>query len=73
MKRFFLKQESRLIEEFVQEFKRIARDSSYEEHLLIEEFKWSINRAIRRKLIETKMQPSSIEQWFKRTIILDYN
>ena len=34
-----IKQEERIMEEFVQDFKRTARGSSYERHLLIEEFK----------------------------------
>ena len=43
-----------MIEEFVQDFKRIARGSSYEEHPLIEEFKWGMNGSIRRKLMEAE-------------------
>jgi len=68
-----IEQEGRTIEEFVQDFKKTVRGSSYEGHLLIEEFKWSMNRSIRRKLMEAKNQPGSIEQWFKRAIALDYN
>ena len=34
-----LEQEERTMEEFVQEFKRAARESRYKERLLIEEFK----------------------------------
>jgi len=34
------------MEEFVQEFKRAARESSYKEQLLIEEFKRGINKNI---------------------------
>ena len=34
-----IEQGSRMIEDFVQDFKRIVRESSYEECLLIEEFK----------------------------------
>jgi len=32
-----------------------------------------MNRSIRRKLMKAKNQPGSIEQWFKRIIILDHN
>jgi len=46
----------------VQDFKRIARGSGYEEHPLIEEFKREMNRAIRRKLMEAENQPGFIEQ-----------
>ena len=41
-----LEQGERLIEEFVQIFKRIARGSGYKERPLIEEFKREINRGI---------------------------
>jgi len=47
-----IEQGERMIEEFVQDFKRTARGSGYEGHLLIEEFKWGMNRSIRRKLME---------------------
>ena len=50
------------MKDFVQNFKRTARGSGYERHPLIEEFKWSMNRSIRRKLIETENQSGSIEQ-----------
>ena len=68
-----IEQGDRTIEEFVQNFKRVVRESSYEEHPLIEEFKWGMNGAIRQKLMEAENQPGSIEQWFKRTITLDRN
>ena len=42
------------MEEFVQEFQRAARSSSYEERLLVEEFKKGINRIIRRRLMEAE-------------------
>jgi len=56
-----LEQGERTIEEFVQEFKRAARESGYEGRPLVEEFKRGMNRAIRRKLMEAENQPSSIE------------
>ena len=68
-----IKQGGRTIEEFVQDFKRTARESGYEGYSLIEEFKWGMNGSIRRKLMEAENQPSSIKQWFKRAIILDCN
>jgi len=37
----------------------------------VEEFKWEINRVIRRKLMETKKSPRSIEQWYERVVNLD--
>ena len=56
-----IEQGGRTIEEFIQDFKKVIRESGYERHPLIEEFKQSMNGEIRRKLIEAKNQPSSIE------------
>ena len=55
-----LEQRRKTIEEFVQEFKRVARESRYEGYLLIEEFKRGINSMIRRKLMEAERLPTSI-------------
>ena len=41
-----LEQESKTMEEFVQEFKRAVRDSGYEERLLIEELKKGMNGTV---------------------------
>ena len=61
-----LEQGGRMMEEFVQEFKRAARGSRYEERPLVKEFKRRMNRSIRRKLMEAENQPGSIEQWYRR-------
>lgn len=66
-----VEQESRIIEEYVQKFRRIARKSSYKGRLLVEEFKKEINDAIRRKLMEAERPPRSIEQQFKRVVNLN--
>ena len=63
-----VEQESKTMEEFVQKFRRASR---YKEILLIEEFEREINKTIRRKLIETKCPPRSIEQWYERAVNLD--
>jgi len=42
------------MEEFVQKFRRVARESRYEERLLIEEFKREMNDMIKRKLMEAE-------------------
>ena len=68
-----IEQGERTMEEFVQDFKRVARESGYEGHLLIKKFKRCMNRSIRRKLMEAENQPATIEHWFKRAIILDHN
>ena len=68
-----LEQERKMIEEFVQEFKRAARGSGYERRPLVEEFKREMNGMIRRRLIEAENQPDSIKQWYKRATALDRN
>ena len=68
-----MEQGGRTMKEFVQEFKRAARESGYERRLLMEEFKRGINGGIRRKLMETENLPASIEQWYKRATALDRN
>ena len=68
-----IKEEGKNIEEFVQDFKKVARGSGYKECPLIEEFKQGMNRSIRRKLIEAENQLATMEQWFKRAITLDRN
>jgi len=56
-----LEQGRRMIEEFMQEFRRIARENSFKGRLLVEEFKRGMNKVIRRKLIEVARPPTSIE------------
>jgi len=49
-----IEQGGRTMEEFVQDFKRVTRESGYEGCPLIEEFKQDINGSIRRKLMEAE-------------------
>ena len=49
-----LEQGERMMEEFIQEFKRAARGSGYKGKPLVEEFKRGMNGAIRRKLMEAE-------------------
>jgi len=42
------------MEEFVQEFKKAVRESSFEERVLVEEFKQEMNETIRRKFMEVE-------------------
>jgi len=44
-----IEQEGRTCNEYVQEFKKVARESSYKRRPLIKEFKRGLNGAIRRK------------------------
>ena len=68
-----LEQGERIMEEFVQEFKRATRGSGYEGRPLVEEFKKGMNGGIRRKLMEVENLLASIEQWYRRTMALDRN
>ena len=62
-----------MMEEFVQEFRRVVKGSRYEGRPLVEEFKRGMNGAIRRKLMEAEHQPVIVEQWYNRIITLDRN
>ena len=68
-----LEQGGRTMEEFIQEFKRAARESGYEGRLLVEEFKRGMNGRIRRKLMKAENPLTSIEQWYRRATALDIN
>ena len=57
-----LEQGERIMEEFVQEFRKVARESRYEGRPLVEEFKRGMNGVIRRKLMETERPLTSIKQ-----------
>jgi len=68
-----IEQEGRTCDEYVQEFKKVARRSSYKGRSLIEEFKRGLNRVIRRKLVEAEALPTTIGEWQKRAVRLDRN
>ena len=68
-----MEQGGKTMEEFIQEFKRVVRESRYKGRPLVEKFKRGINSAIRKKLMEAENQPGSIEQWYRRAIALDRN
>jgi len=68
-----IEQRGRTCDEYVQEFKKVARESGYEERPLIEEFKRGLNGAIRRKLAEAEEPPTTIGEWQERVVRLDRN
>jgi len=68
-----IEQGGRTCDEYMQEFKKIARGSSYKGRPLIEEFKRGLNRAIRRKLAEAEKPPTTIGKWQERAVRLDRN
>ena len=57
-----IEQGGRIIEEFVQEFWKVAKGSSYKERILVEEFEKRMSKVIKKKLIEAEKLPASIEQ-----------
>ena len=68
-----LEQRNKIIEKFVQEFRRAVRGSEYKGRLLMEKFKKEMNKIIKRKLMKVEYQPSLIEQWYDRAIALNKN
>ena len=56
-----VEQGSKTMKEFVQKFRKAARDNGYEEKPLMEEFKRGMNGMIRRKLMEAFLLPRSID------------
>jgi len=68
-----IEQGNRTCDEYVQEFKKVARGSGYEGRPLIEEFKRGLNGTIRRKLAETEEPLTTIGEWQERAVRLDRN
>jgi len=68
-----IEQGGRTCDKYIQEFKKVAKGSSYEGQLLIEEFKRGLNGAIRRKLVEVEEPLSTIGEWQERAVRLDRN
>jgi len=68
-----IEQGKRTYNEYMQEFKKVTRRSSYEGRPLIEEFKRGLNRSIRRKLAEAEEPPTTIGEWQERAVRLDRN
>jgi len=68
-----IEQRGRTYNKYVQEFKKIARESGYKRQPLIEEFKRGLSRGIRRKSVEAESPPCMIEEWQERAVRLDRN
>jgi len=66
-----IEQGDRICDEYIQEFKKIARGSRYEGQPFIEEFKRGLNGRIKRKLAKTEALPCMIEEWQERAVRLD--
>ena len=68
-----IEQGGRTCDKYVQEFKKVARESGYEGRSLIKEFKQGLNGTIRRKLAEAEEPPTTIGEWQERVVRLDRN
>jgi len=68
-----LEQGGKTVDEYVQELRRAARGSEYEERALVEEFKRGLSGAIRKRLAEAEIPPTTIVQWQERAVQLDCN
>jgi len=68
-----IEQGGRTCDKYVQEFKKVARGSSYEGRPLIKEFKRGLSGVIRRKLAEAEEPLTTIGEWQERAIRLDRN
>ena len=68
-----IEQGNRMCDEYIQEFKKVARGSGYEGRPLIEEFKRGLSGVLRRKLAETEEPPTTIGEWQERAVRLDRN
>ena len=68
-----IEQGRRTCDEYIQEFKKVARGNGYERRPLIKEFKRGLNRNIRRKLAEAEEPPTTIGEWQERVVRLDRN
>ena len=68
-----LEQRGKTVDEYVQEFRRAVRGSGYEKRVLVEEFKRGLSGAIKRRLTEAEMPPTTIVQWQEKAVQLDHN
>jgi len=68
-----IEQGGRTCDEYVQEFKKVARGSGYEGKPLIKEFKRGLNGSIRRKLAEAEEPLTTIGEWQEKVVRLNRN
>jgi len=66
-----IQQEDRSADEHVQEFEKAALEAGYEEYPLVVEFKCSLNSGLKRRLIELRPMPVTIQQWYDKAIMID--
>jgi len=66
-----IQQGDRSADEHVQEFEKAALEAGYEGYSLVVEFKHSLNSGLRRRLMELRPMPVTIQQWYDDSITMD--
>ena len=64
-------QGDRSVDEHIQDFEKAALEAGYEGFPLIVEFKRSLHPALRKRLLEIRPQPVTIQEWYNETITID--
>jgi len=67
-----IQQGDRLVDEHVQEFEKAALEAGYKGYPLIVEFKCLLNSGLRRRLMELRPMPMTIQQWYDKAITMDH-
>jgi len=67
-----IQQGDRSADEHVQEFENAALEAGYEGYPLVVEFKCLLNTGLRRRLMELRPMPMTIEQWYDKAIMMDH-
>ena len=57
--------------EYVQDFEKAALEAGYEGFPFIMEFKWSLNPALRKRLLKIQPQLVTIQEWYNELIMID--
>jgi len=68
-----IEQGNRMCDKYIQEFKKVTRESGYEGRPLIKEFKRGLSGVLRRKLAEAEEPLTTIGEWQGRAVRLDRN
>jgi len=67
-----IQQGDRSADKHVQEFEKAALEAGYEGYPLVVEFKCSLNSGLRRRLMELRPMPVTIQQWYDKAITMDH-
>ena len=64
-------QGDKMADEHVKDFEKAALEAGYDGFPLIVEFKWSLHPALRKRLLEIRPQPVTIQEWYNEAITID--